>query len=131
MKEINMYVRGIVKNIESEPYRQGLWVTALEYNKHFKVVRGTVDTGRNGRVIIIGIIEGVKLLKEPCIINLYTHASFFDRTKDQKRNEDYMFRPVGTHKDLLVELEQLLNNNDHILNINIGGKYQRELMKYL
>lgn len=56
MKEINMCVRGIVKNIDSEPYRQGFWVTALEYNKHVKVIKGIDNSCKNGRAIITGII---------------------------------------------------------------------------
>ena len=131
MKEINMYVRGIVKNVDVEPYRLGFWAVALEYHKHFKYIKGRVDSSRNGR-IIIGIIEGVKMLKEPCIINLYTHAAFFYRTKEQKRNDDYTFSPVGTHEDLLLELDQLLNDDKYILKtINIGDKYQKMLVKYL
>lgn len=131
MKEVNIYVRGVVKNIDEDPYRIGEWVTVLEYNKRFKMIQGTENTTKNGRAVTIGIIEGIKLLKEPCNINLYTHVIFFKRSKESRIKDEYKFRPIGTHKDLLEELDKLITDNNHILNIYIGGKYQKELMKYI
>ena len=131
MKEINMYVRGVVKNIDVEPYRTGFWVTVLEYNNHRKVLKGTCETDKNGRAMLIGIIEGVKKLKEPCIINLYTHAIFFNRTKKDRKEGKYNLTTKGTHEDLLIELDKLITENKHDMNINIGGKMQNELIKLM
>lgn len=83
MKEFNMYVRGIIKNIDLEQYRKGFWITVLEYNNFHKVLKGTDLSDSNVRSVVIGI----KRFKEPCFVNLYIHALFLKMSKvDRKVN---------------------------------------------
>lgn len=69
-----------------------------------------------------GIISAMKLLKEPCIIDLYTHAMFYRRSKPERKENIYKFRPIGRHPDLFEKINVLLKEKQHILNIHITGK---------
>ena len=130
MKEINLYVRGVSKNVMYEPYRIGIWVAILEYKGRIKKLGKRVMKNANSvEMIITGLIEAIKLLKEPCIINVYTHTLYFQRNKVARKNNDFSFRAVGTYQELLEELDAELKKGNHILNTIISGKYQQELAK--
>lgn len=85
----------------------------------------------NGRAILTGITSAIELLKESCIIDLYTHAMFYQRTKADCRENIYKFRPVGKHPDLLEKIDELLKEKQHILNIHITDKNQHLLKSYI
>lgn len=57
--------------------RQGNYFAALEYNGKLKRISGAIEgeheTGN--RAIIYGLIEAVKLLKEPCQLMIITSAA--------------------------------------------------------
>lgn len=127
-----MYIRGIIKDNKEKTKRKGFWIAVLEYNGRKKTIYGAMDaTNENGRVVTTAIIEGLKLLKEPCLVNLYTHTGFFRRDKESIKNNDYTFRPVGTHRDMLEIIDNLLKDGSHELNVIITEQYQYQLSKLL
>ena len=97
MKEIDMYVRGIC-NCMSED-REGKFVVLLEYGRHQKIIKGKeYNTISANRMLIKAMIEGVKLLHEPCLINIYTPTKVgFNSKKSPNR---FM---IDTFKNLCVE----------------------------
>lgn len=60
----------------------------------------------NGRAILTGIISAIELLKEPCIIDLYTHAMFYQRTKADCREN---IINLDLLESILTYLERLMN----------------------
>jgi hypothetical protein len=70
MKQVTLY-SGCRFNYST---RQGSYFTALEYNGKLKRISGAIEgeheTGN--RAIIYGLIEAVKLLKEPCELTIFT-----------------------------------------------------------
>lgn len=115
MKEINMYVRGR----EDYNTKIGCWIAVLEYKGRTKYLKGKEENTTTNRMIITGVIEAIKTLKEPCIITLYTHTYLGFKTKK------------SPNKDLIDELKKSINDNDHILKEVVSQEKQKELAKIL
>ncbi|WP_086239038.1 ribonuclease HI [Campylobacter devanensis] len=54
----------------------GGWAYILEYEKYTKNDSGAVLDTTNNQMELLAIINGLKALKEPCIVNLYTDSSY-------------------------------------------------------
>lgn len=95
MKEVNIYVKGIAKSmLDNKP---GSYVSVLEYEGRTKILHGNEYNTTSNRMIITGVIEAIKLLKEPCYINIYTPTKL--GFKSTKVNKDL----IGIIKDLIVQ----------------------------
>lgn len=78
MKYVDMYVFGSYlrdRNI-------GIYRTLLRYNGHDKVISGTERSENSIRMTMIAIIEGLRALKEPCNVTVYSQADFFQKTQE-------------------------------------------------
>jgi hypothetical protein len=80
--------------------RKGKYFTALEYSGNIKRISGTIagehETG--GRAIVYGLIEAVKLLKEPCELMILTSTQL--RFTHKSRNPELVaeLRTLMTEK---------------------------------
>lgn len=54
----------------------GGWAYILEYNAHKKSASGGVAQTTNNQMELTAVIEGLKALKEPCNVKLYTDSSY-------------------------------------------------------
>jgi len=54
----------------------GGWGTILEYNGHKKEISGAAEETTNNRMELQAVIEGLKLLKEPCRVEVVTDSSY-------------------------------------------------------
>ncbi|ALV25371.1 ribonuclease HI [Campylobacter iguaniorum] len=54
----------------------GGWAYILEYGNFKKSASGSQKLTTNNQMEIKAVIEGLKALKEPCIVNLYTDSSY-------------------------------------------------------
>ncbi|MDU4589924.1 hypothetical protein [Clostridium sp.] len=111
MKEINMYVRGR----EDYNTKIGCWIVVLEYKGRTKYLKGKGENTTTNRMIITGVIEAIKTLKEP----LYTHTYLGFKTKK------------SPNKDLIDELKKSIKDNEHILKEVVSQEKQKELAKIL
>lgn len=68
--------------------REGSYFAALEYNGKIKQISGTIAGEResDGRGIIYGLIEAVRLLKEPCELTIFTSTAV--RFTNKSRNPE-------------------------------------------
>ena len=98
MKQVNLYVRGICINTgESGELRKGKYIALLEYqNKHKKVFGTEINTTSN-RMFLKAVIEGLSLLKECCIVNIYTPTRLGFNSKSSP-NKDLINQILGTVK---------------------------------
>lgn len=70
--------------------RDGWYFAALEYNGNIKLISGGI-AGRNetgNRGILYGLIEAVKLLKEPCKLTISTSTPVGFKKRDESVNGD-------------------------------------------
>ena len=114
MKIVNIYVQGIAKS--NLPTKDGKYVTVLEYKGKTKILYGEANNTTSNRMLITGVIEGVKLLKEPCEITIYVPTNL--GLKSTKPNKDL----INILKELFLlgrhtYIEVVSNNYKAQLNI--------------
>lgn len=108
-----MYVRGSSNNLE------GSCIVILEYKNSRKIMIYKNKEGTASRLVLLGFLNGIGNLKEPCKINAYTHTSIH-------------LKPNGIikgsiNRDLKDKLMQLISERGHIFNFTIG----REMQDYM
>lgn len=54
----------------------GGWAYILEYKGHIKKASGGKNNTTNNQMEITAVIEGLKALKEPCEVEIYTDSSY-------------------------------------------------------
>lgn len=72
MKEIKLYSDG---SSLGNPGPGG-WGTILEYNGHQKELFGGKENTTNNQMELIGVIEGLKALKEPCAVEIISDSKY-------------------------------------------------------
>jgi ribonuclease HI len=91
----------------------GGWACILRYNGHTKELYGAVPQTTNNRMELTAAIEGLKLLKEPCEVEVVTDSEYLKNGITQwiqawKRNgwRTASKKPV-LNQDLWMELDEL------------------------
>ena len=119
MKTIYMVVKGIGYYTED---KEGRYITILIcYRNGEKISKRLEGEGVNttaNRMIITGIIEGVKTLKESCKVKILTHTHFgyCKILKAIKNNREVR---GSINKDLLEELRQTIEEGRHEIEVTI------------
>ena len=54
----------------------GGWGTVLLFGEHVKEISGFMPDTTNNRMELIGVIEALSLLKEPCVVELYSDSKY-------------------------------------------------------
>ncbi|MBR2344025.1 MAG: ribonuclease HI [Clostridia bacterium] len=72
MKEVALYTDGACRG---NPGRGG-WGAILVYGKHEREMSGGEALTTNNRMELIGAIEGLSALKEPCSVTLYSDSKY-------------------------------------------------------
>ncbi len=72
MKTVEIYTDGACSGNPGS----GGWCAILLYKGHEKVISGGEPQTTNNRMELTAIIEGLKVLKEPCIVKLYSDSSY-------------------------------------------------------
>ena len=72
MKEINLYTDGACSGNPGP----GGWAFILEYKNVQKEMSGAEKFTTNNKMELLAVIEGLKVIKEPCIINLYSDSQY-------------------------------------------------------
>jgi len=72
MKEVNIYTDG---SCLGNPGAGG-WCSILIYNNFKKILRGGKELTTNNEMELKAVLEGLKKLKEPCKVNLYTDSQY-------------------------------------------------------
>jgi ribonuclease HI len=72
MKEIFLYTDG---SSLGNPGRGG-YCGILQYKNNEKIVSGNENNTTNNRMELKAVIESLKVLKEPCVVNLYSDSKY-------------------------------------------------------
>ena len=72
MKTVTLYTDGACSGNPGP----GGWGVILEYMGHEKELSGGEENTTNNRMELTGVIEGLKSLKEPCIVELYSDSKY-------------------------------------------------------
>lgn len=92
MKQIEMFTDGACLGNPGP----AAWCAILRYNGHERVVTGsTPETFTNNRAELMAIIDGLKALKEPCAVIIYSDSQYvvkgineWDLMYSTRKNQD-------------------------------------------
>ncbi|WAM32836.1 ribonuclease HI [Caldicellulosiruptor morganii] len=85
MKEVSIYTDGAC----SKNPGPGGWCAILIYKGIKKVLKGFEENTTNNRMELKAIIEGLKALKEPCKVTVYTDSAYVVNAINQNRIEKW------------------------------------------
>jgi len=80
----------------------GGWAALLEFNGRTKIVKGCEESTTNNRMELRSCIEGLRALKKPCAVHVYSDSQYLVKTM----TEDWETR---VNRDLWTELIELVN----------------------
>ena len=123
MKEINMYVKSSCKYLRED--RLGVWVSVLEYKGNKKTLKGKSKDTTDKRMLWTGIIEGLKQLREPCLINIYTIGVLGLKSNVNKDLRDIFFNEIETNKH---EFKSIVTNEYDYKLSKIMTEYYKTLL---
>jgi len=72
MKEVILYTDGACSGNPGP----GGWAAILRYGSNVKELSGGEEQTTNNRMELAGVLEGLKALKEPCAVKLYTDSQY-------------------------------------------------------
>ena len=72
MKTVTLYTDGACSGNPGP----GGWGAILSYMGHEKEMSGGEENTTNNRMELTGVIEGLKALKEPCVVELYSDSKY-------------------------------------------------------
>lgn len=72
MKEVNVYTDGACSGNPGP----GGWGSILRYGEYEKAISGSMANTTNNKMELTAVIEALKLLKEPCKVNLYSDSKY-------------------------------------------------------
>lgn len=130
MKEVNVYVRGNAYPVGEDT--EGQYISIVEVDGESKEVYG-IGTGKitTNRMIIRGLTESLKLLEEPCKVNLHTHTQIgLLYLKSKRGNETDGVRKC-VNRDLLLLLKKEMIKGKHKIVEKIGREKQDVLAERL
>lgn len=115
MKEVILYTDGACSGNPGP----GGWGSILVYKGKEKVMSGGMNETTNNRMEILAVIEGLKCLKEPCKVEIYSDSAYVVNTFLQGWLENWIKNDWKTSSnkqvqnvDLWKELIALLNKHE-------------------
>ena len=108
MKTVNIYTDGACRGNPGE----GGWGALIEYENTRKEYFGGKILTTNNQMELLAAIEGLKALKEPCIVNLTTDSKYVMQgitsgiDNGKKNNWKNAAKKNVKNKDLWVELDK-------------------------
>lgn len=106
-KEVDIYTDGSCPNNGMGQGSAG-WCAILVYGDSERVVSGRIENGTNNLAELTAILEGLKALKFPCKVTLYTDSLFCigTLTKGWKR-KDFECAKISRQIDPLLKTHEV------------------------
>ena len=95
----------------------GGWCALLRYNKHEKILKGGKAETTNNEMEIRAVLEGLKALKEPCEVDLYSDSQYVIKAISewiynwQKNNWKNASKKEIAHRKMWEEIYNLLQKH--------------------
>ncbi|WP_297455648.1 ribonuclease HI [Persephonella sp.] len=95
----------------------GGWCALLRYNEHEKILKGGKAETTNNEMEIKAVLEGLKALKEPCEVDLYSDSQYVVKAISewiynwQKNNWRNASKKEIAHREMWEEIYNLLQKH--------------------
>lgn len=100
---INVFLRGICYT--SNEKKKGKYIALLLNGNQSKTISGYDENTTANRMLIIGLIEVLQILKTPCLIRLHTHTNIgFSGGEINKELKEKLFSLIIEHNHAIVEI---------------------------
>lgn len=123
-KEISIYIVSSCDYTSED--RRGDYAAELRYKDKSRFIGKDLSSTTDCRYMINGLIDIIGILKEPCIIQVYSAGTYGYKSMYNKRGQ-YRETITGVNNDLLSMLQKLLIENNHILLDNRSNKHTKRL----
>lgn len=128
MKKVTIYTDGACSN---NPGKGG-WGVVLIYNEKKKELSGFEDNTTNNRMELTAAIKGLKALKEPCTVELYSDSAYLINAFNEgwvsswkEKNWKNAKKKDVLNKDLWLEIIELINKHN-VTWIKVKGHVDNE-----
>lgn len=113
MKQIDIYAIGHCNSMGD--CKNGYYEVITTYKSHAKqVVSEIIDNTTANRVIIKGVLDAIRSLKEPCHIRIHTKTPLGFKTWKSSINKDLLEQILTTCKEQGYEFEyDVINQKDY------------------
>ena len=114
MKRIEIYTDGACRGNPGP----GGWGALLKFDNHEKEISGGEDNTTNNRMELLAVIEGLRSLKKPCRVDVYTDSQYVQKGMTQWlegwRAKDFRMKGGGyrPNHDLWRVLDDLAATHD-------------------
>ncbi len=115
MKKVNIYTDGACKGNPGA----GGWSAILEYEGREKELCGGEKSTTNNRMELTAAIEGLKALKSPCVVDLYSDSQYLVNAINKGWLASWKLKgwkkadkSKVLNDDLWKELDELLSTHD-------------------
>ena len=81
VKKVELYTDGACSGNPGP----GGWGAILRYGEHEKELSGGAHDTTNNRMELTAVIEGLKALKEPCTVTVYSDSKYFAGHPENER----------------------------------------------
>lgn len=116
LKEVKIYTDGAC----SYNPGPGGWAAILFYKNHRKEISGGEKETTNNRMELKAVIEGLKALKEPCQVKVYSDSAYVVNCFHQKWYEKWEKNGFKKNPDLWKELLVLVRKH-HVEFVKVKG----------
>lgn len=113
LKRVNIYVTASCYLLEKD--KPGKYNAIMEYKGKHKTLNDNGFNTTTNRMLIIGIIDCIRLLKEKCNLYIYTGCSFGYKRLEKAVKKDGKVK--GINRDLLEILKHEISKKNHYVNL--------------
>lgn len=116
MKHVDLYVDGSYYIAEN----RGGYGAVLIYGNKIKVLSGQLEDSTNNQAEILALVEALRLLKEPCEVDVYSDSTYLVDTfigfYSKKKNQNCWTLLEDALKPHLVRVEWVRGHNKNKYN---------------
>ena len=95
----------------------GGWCAILKYNQHEKILKGGKERTTNNEMELRAVLEGLRILKEPCEVELFTDSQYITKALSEwifnwkKNNWKNSSKKEISHREMWEEIYNLINKH--------------------
>lgn len=128
MKDITLNIVCSCNYLEEN--KEGYYIVEMVYKEVVKYLKGHMEHTTSSKLLIMGTIDAVQRLKEPCNITVCT-PTYIGIDKIKTKEGEYKESSKTRNKAELNQLREKLESGGHLINNVVTGEHKYRLKKYI